>query len=285
MYPRNAASPERIAIGPVVQISDGAVQTSGVSVKVLPQGTTASAGSGTIAYEEGVVHYTPTQAETNYTSFILIAYKTGCIPATATVITSASATPGYAGVDWSKVTAATSTVNLSGTTVKTLTDAPADSSGTTTLLSRLSATRAGYLDNLSGGAVALEATAQAILDDTGTSGVVVAAGSKTGYSIGTGGIVAASFAANAIDAVALDATAAAEIRDAVWAKTTTELTGDPGATPTVIDALMLGFMGLRNKRETDSSLGTDKLYNSAGTAILTAAVSDSGTVFTKAKYT
>lgn len=35
------------------------------------------------------------------------------------------------------------------------TGTPADSSGTTTLLSRLSATRAGYLDNLSGGAVAL----------------------------------------------------------------------------------------------------------------------------------
>lgn len=33
---------------------------------------------------------------------------------------------------------------------------------------RLTATRAGYLDNLSGGAVALEATAQSILTDTGT---------------------------------------------------------------------------------------------------------------------
>lgn len=33
---------------------------------------------------------------------------------------------------------------------------------------RLTATRAGYLDNLSGGAVALEATAQSVLTDTGT---------------------------------------------------------------------------------------------------------------------
>lgn len=37
------------------------------------------------------------------------------------------------------------------------------------LLARLTATRAGYLDNLSGGAVALEATAQSILEDTGTT--------------------------------------------------------------------------------------------------------------------
>lgn len=94
MYPRNAASPERIAIGAVVQISDGTVQTSGVSVKVAPQGGAASAGGGTTAYEEGIVHYLPTQAETNHTSFMVIAYKTGCLPVSQTIITSASATAG-----------------------------------------------------------------------------------------------------------------------------------------------------------------------------------------------
>lgn len=48
-------------------------------------------------------------------------------------------------------------------TVTTLTNAPSDSSGVTTLLSRLSATRAGYLDNLSAGAVALEASITTVL--------------------------------------------------------------------------------------------------------------------------
>jgi hypothetical protein len=76
MYPRNAASPPRIAVGAVVQISDGAVQASGVSVKVKPEGGTASAGGGTISYEEGIVAYVPTQAETDYTAFQVIAYKT-----------------------------------------------------------------------------------------------------------------------------------------------------------------------------------------------------------------
>ena len=103
-------------------------------------------------------------------------------------------------------------------------------------------------------------------------------------SVATGGIVAASFAADAIDAAAIATTAANEIRDAVWAKTLSEETGDPGATPAASSALMLPYMGLRNKRETDSSLGTDKLYNNAGTAILSATVTDTGTVFTKAKY-
>ena len=74
MYPKNAASPERVEIGPVVLIADGTIQTSGVAVKVIPQGGAEASGGGTIAYSaDGVVLYTPTQAETNYTSFVLIA--------------------------------------------------------------------------------------------------------------------------------------------------------------------------------------------------------------------
>lgn len=95
MYPRNAASPERISIGPVVQISDGAVQTAGVTVRVLPFGGSEADGVGTVAYStDGIVVYTPTQAETNYTSFVLIAKKTGCIPASVTVVTSESSVSG-----------------------------------------------------------------------------------------------------------------------------------------------------------------------------------------------
>lgn len=120
-YPRNAASPERLAIGAVVQISDGAVQTSGVSISVRGQGGASGAGAGTTAYDNGVVEYTPTQGETDFTSFIVVAYKTGCIPVSQTVITSASATAGYSGVDWGKVTSATSTVGLTNTTVGTIT--------------------------------------------------------------------------------------------------------------------------------------------------------------------
>jgi hypothetical protein len=95
MYPKNAASPEPIAIGPVVQISDGAVQTSGCTVRIKPIGVAEGDGAGTTAYStDGVVLYTPTQAETNYTSFVLIAKKTGCIPANITIVTTSSATPG-----------------------------------------------------------------------------------------------------------------------------------------------------------------------------------------------
>ena len=123
-YPRNAASPEPIAIGAVVQISDGAVQTSGCTVRIKPVGVAEGDGGGTTAYStDGIVLYIPTQAETNYTSFVLIAKKTGCIPVAVTVVTSASATAGYVGTDQGKIANPTSTVNLSGTTIKAVTDA------------------------------------------------------------------------------------------------------------------------------------------------------------------
>jgi hypothetical protein len=46
-----------------------------------------------------VVVYTPTQAETNYTSFVLIAKKASCIPASVTVVTSESTVSGRVYVD------------------------------------------------------------------------------------------------------------------------------------------------------------------------------------------
>lgn len=167
MYPRNAASPERIFIGAVVQISDGAVQSSGVSVTVTPQGGSETAGGGTVAYSaRGGVWYTPTQAETNYASFMVEAGKTGCIPVGATVVTTASATPGYAGVDWSKVTAPTTTLNLSGTTIKTATDVETD---TADIQSRLPAALvSGRIDASVGAMAANTMTAAAAASDLTT---------------------------------------------------------------------------------------------------------------------
>lgn len=53
-------------------------------------------------------------------------------------------------------------------TVTTLTNAPSDSSGVTTLLSRLSSARAGYLDNLSAGAVATASALSSVASDVTT---------------------------------------------------------------------------------------------------------------------
>jgi len=95
MYARNAVSPERIAIGQVVLIADGTVQSSGVSVVIRGQGGNEVAATGTIEYGiDNTIYYTPVRAETDYTSFIVIAYKVGCLSASQTVITSASNTSG-----------------------------------------------------------------------------------------------------------------------------------------------------------------------------------------------
>jgi hypothetical protein len=64
------------------------VQTADVAVRVVPQGGAAAAGTGTIAYQDGVVLYTPTQAEINHTSVVFIAHKADCFSASVTVTTS-----------------------------------------------------------------------------------------------------------------------------------------------------------------------------------------------------
>lgn len=70
-------------------------------------------------------------------------------------------------------------------TVTTLTNAPSDSSGITTLLSRLSAARAGYLDNLSAGAVALEASLQSLITTVGAAGAGLTATASAVWSVAT----------------------------------------------------------------------------------------------------
>jgi hypothetical protein len=165
MYPKNAASPQRIAIGPVVQISDGAVQTASVLIKVQPQGGAASAGGGTTDYTEGIVHYIPTQAETNYASFMVIAYKTGCIPAAVTIVTSASGVAGHAGLDWSVINSPTSTQTLTNTTVGTVT--------TTT-----TATNVTTVNGLAAGVVTAASIAASALNGKGDWNV-----GKTGYTL------------------------------------------------------------------------------------------------------
>jgi len=120
-YPRNAASPPAIAVGVIYLLADGTIQTSGASARVKTGGGSWGAAAGTLACDtaSGVWTYSPTQGETDAESFLVAVYKASSTAAQVTVVTSASATAGYSGVDWSKITGASSTVDLSGTTVST----------------------------------------------------------------------------------------------------------------------------------------------------------------------
>jgi hypothetical protein len=88
-YPINSASPPPFDVGQVIQISDGAVQSTGVSVQVKTGTGSFGAGAGSLAYNAtaGIWNYTPTQSETNAETFIVQVYKTGCYSASVTVST------------------------------------------------------------------------------------------------------------------------------------------------------------------------------------------------------
>lgn len=61
-----------------------------------------------------------------------------------------------------------------------------------------------------------------------------------------------------------------------------ELTGITGPTPTIFQALMLLYMSLRNAHLASSS--QESISNDGGSVITTAALSDNGTTYTKAKF-
>ena len=100
---------------------------------------------------------------------------------------------GESGLDWTNIGGATTTVNLSGTTVKTATDVETD---TADIQARLPAALvSGRIDASVGAMAAAVLTATAIASDA---------------------ITAAKIAADAIGASELAADAVAEIADAVW---------------------------------------------------------------------
>ena len=72
-----------------------------------------------------------------------------------------------------------------------------------------------------------------------------------------------------------------EVADVLKTDTISELSGDPGATPTIEDALMLLYMALRNANTATAT--ARKIMNNAGTAILTGTMSDDSTTFDQGK--
>jgi hypothetical protein len=123
MYPRNNPTPLPLIIGTITQISDGAVQTTGVSVSVSKDSGAYVAGANTPTVEQGEWSYTPSQAETDCNSLRIVLYKTGCYSRSMQAVFTASGSFGYAGTDQSKIANPTATVALTNTSVKSVTDA------------------------------------------------------------------------------------------------------------------------------------------------------------------
>jgi hypothetical protein len=136
---------------------------------VRPEGGAESAGGGTIAYSaaSGVVYYTPTQAETNYTAFCVIAYKTACIPAQVTVVPSASSTAGAAELDSAaRVTLAASQPDYAPATAAALTAMRGADNDTLKTLSE-------QIDGIDGGASLMGPFTRTVtVTDGSTSGAI-----------------------------------------------------------------------------------------------------------------
>lgn len=254
MYPRNAASPERIAVGAVVLIADGTVQTSGVSITVVPQGGSTAAGGGTTSYEQGVVFYLPTQAETNYTSFIVTAYKASCIPVSVTVVTTASATAGKVVLSGETHTSA---VIPTVTTVGTLTTYTGNTPQTGDSYARLGAPAGAsiaadlvVIDNFVDGLETTIGSAGAGLTALATAAALATAQADLDTITGSDGVTLATVQALYAPAVAGNAMALTSgerttLAGVVMTTPMTESYRTDGSAPTIAQALCetLGHLG------------------------------------------
>jgi len=160
----------------MITAADGTAFTGAVSVVVTIDGGTQSAGGGTGPTHEGNGYhsYIPTQPETNGDIVAFTFTGTGAIPVTVQVYTTFPQTVDNA-------------TNIAA--IKTDTAAILVDTGTTldAALAVVDANVDAILvdtgTTLDAALAVVDANVDAILADTGTDGVVVAAGSKTGYSL------------------------------------------------------------------------------------------------------
>lgn len=168
----------------MISATDGSAFTGTVTAYVTGDGGTQNAGSGTVTHKGNGYHsYAPTQAETNYDHIAFTFTGSGAVPVTVQVYTSFPQT----GDSYARLGAPTgASVSADIASVKSKTDnLPANPAATSDIPSAASVADAVW-DEATAGHVTAGTFAVAvtdILDDTGTSGVVVAAGSKTGYSL------------------------------------------------------------------------------------------------------
>lgn len=230
--------------------------------------------------------------------------RSAIMPTTAARTLDVSA-GGEAGLDWANVGSPTTTVDLSGTTIKTTQKVDVDTIKTNPVVN--------------GGTITFPTTATLASTTNITAGTITTATTATNVTaISAGGIAAASFAAGAIDAAAIAANAigASEMADGaidaatfaagainaaavatdaidadalaadavteIWAKAIAELAqAAPSATPSVLNAIAALYMALRNVVTVTST--TKSFTNDAGTVVFKKALTDDGTTYTEAE--
>lgn len=226
----------------LVSATDGSSFTGGVTVSVTGDaGTqaTGSVGSGACTHEGNGYHtYAPAQAETNYDLVAFTFTGTGAVPVTIQVYTRPTtgllaptvadrtldvSSTGEAGIDLANVGSPTTTLNLSGTTIKTATDVESD---TADIQSRIPAALvSGRIDANVGAMAANTLTASALATDAVTE---IQSGLATQTSVDdlpTNAELATALAS--ADDATLSAIAAEAIKTAAIKAKTDNLPSDP----------------------------------------------------------
>ncbi|MBE3096639.1 MAG: hypothetical protein IMZ44_05855, partial [Planctomycetes bacterium] len=140
-YPKNAATPKPVLVGPVTLIADGSNVTTGAAVAVKLDANAAGAGGGTLAYDAGLAGWTyaATQAETNGDVLMITVSKASCLSATLTVIIDPGVIPaGWIGTGTGQISLTSGVVaaSVAGTVAANVTEIHG---------SALTETEAGYL--------------------------------------------------------------------------------------------------------------------------------------------
>lgn len=209
---------------------------------------------------------------------------------------------GEAGLDWANIGSPTTTVNLSGTTVATVTNQLTAASIATGVWQDATAgdftTASSIGKSLYTGNVAPGGTGGLFI--AGSNAATTIAGLTTGALACTTVTVSGAVAFQSTFAItsnfsiggtatftgAITATAANDIRGVLLQKALSaamdELSGVPAAGPTAGAALEFIFMALRNLRETTAT--TDIITNNSGATIATATLSDDTVTFSKGEY-
>lgn len=173
-------------------------------------------------------------------------------------------------------------------TTTTLTNAPSDSSGVTTLLSRLTTTRAGYLDNLSGGAVALAATALSTVQWTNSRAAAidnldVTVSSRMATFTQPTGFLAATFPTGTVASTTnITAGTLTTLTDL-----TTTANAEPTAVPTANASLAdkIAWIAVLSRNKITETATTMLIRNNADSATIgTATTSDDGTTATRGGF-
>jgi hypothetical protein len=159
----------------MVTAADGTAFTGTVTVVITGDAGTQSASGGTGPTHEGNGYYSylPTQAETNFDHVAFTFIGTGAVPATVQVYPSFPQTGDSFG-----------RIGATGSGLTSL----ASQASVDTIDDFLDTEIAAILAAVDTEVAAILSDTTAILADTGTDGVVVAAASKTGYALSAAGV-------------------------------------------------------------------------------------------------